>query len=198
MFRNRTPSLLPPQFRSIHVGKVWQIYVRRSYYHLNKARTSSRKTGPNIQIFGKQRGGGGTGRRVEIGRARNSSPPCSVLAQGISIANEITGTYRSGIRPDGLLGFGLVTSRPPFPLPLLIGRRPNTETRIARQRVCGRIVSPPKFRSTSGPKTRLNEPPTRFQFLLLNFEKYYSSIACGNSLFHETQNSTFFTTRSNN
>lgn len=196
MFRNRTPSLLPPQFRSIHVGKVWQIYVRRSYYHLNKA---SHKFAENRAKYSNIRKakGGETGRRVEIGRARNSSPPCSVLAQGISIANEITGTYRSGIRPDGLLGFGLVTSRPPFPLPLLIGRRPNTETRIARQRVCGRIVSPPKFRSTSGPKTRLNEPPIRFQFLLLNFEKYYSSIACGNSLFHETQNS-FFTTRSNN
>lgn len=45
-----------------------------------------------------------------------------MLVQGISIANEITGTYRSGIRPDGLLGFGLVTSRPspppsPFPSP---------------------------------------------------------------------------------
>lgn len=197
MFRNRTPSPspLPPQFLST-LEKYGKFMFDARITILTRPRTSSRKTGPNIQIFGKQRGGE-TGRRVEIGRARNSSPPCSVLAQGISIANEITGTYRSGIRPDGLLGFGLVTSRPPFPLPLLIGRRPNTETRIARQRVCGRIVSPPKFRSTSGPKTRLNEPPTRFQFLLLNFEKYYSSIACGNSLFHETQNS-FFTTRSNN
>lgn len=105
--------------------------VRRPYYHLNKASKTVAKTGPNIQIFVK---------RGETGRNR---PRTQLVAQGISIANEITGTYRSGIRPDGLpLGFGLVTSRPS-----LIGRRPNTETRIARQRVCGRIVSPPKFRS---------------------------------------------------
>lgn len=103
--------------------------VRRPYYHLNKASKIVPKTGPNIQIFVK---------RGETGRNR---PRTQLVAQGISIANEITGTYRSGIRPDGLpLGFGLVTSRPS-----LIGRRPNTETRIARQRVCGRIVSPPEI-----------------------------------------------------
>lgn len=76
MFRNRTPSLLPPQFRSIHVGKVWQIYVRRSYYHLNKA---SHKFAENRAKYSNIRKakGGETGRRVEIGRARNSSPLAS-------------------------------------------------------------------------------------------------------------------------
>lgn len=56
------------------------------------------------------------GRRNRVAHATRL--PGFVLAQGISIANEITGTYRSGIRPDGLLGFDLVTSRPRSPSPL--------------------------------------------------------------------------------
>lgn len=56
------------------------------------------------------------GRRNRVAHATRL--PGFVLAQGISIANEITGTYRSGIRPDGLLGFDLVTSRPCSPSPL--------------------------------------------------------------------------------
>lgn len=135
----------PPQFRSIHARKVWQIYVRRfdARITISTRPRAVPKTGPNIQIFVKRRG------NWPKSVAHATRLPDFVLVQGISIANEITGTYRSGIRPD--VGF-----RPrdiASPLPLLIGRRPNTKTRIARQRVCGRIVSPPKFRSASGPKT---------------------------------------------
>lgn len=98
----------PPQFRSIHARKVWQIYVRRfdARITISTRPRAVPKTGPNIQIFVKRRG------NWPKSVAHATRLPDFVLVQGISIANEITGTYRSGIRPDGLLGFGLVTSRP--------------------------------------------------------------------------------------
>lgn len=154
-------------FRSIHAPrKVWQIYVRRfsMYYHLNKASYLA-KTGPNIQIFAKR---GETGRRAEIESRTQLVSPASCSPKEFQLLMKLRERIGREFVPMGCwvsTSWHRVPAPPPLSL-LLIGRRPNTETRIARQRVCGRIVSPPKFRSTSGPKTRLNERPTRFHSTL--------------------------------
>lgn len=57
---------------------------------------------PNVEIFKY---------KMASDQRRKSFAHATPAREGISIANEITGTYRSGIYPDGPR-FGLVTSRP--------------------------------------------------------------------------------------
>ena len=86
------PSLSLPPSSSISFQpgrKVRRIYVRRFDACITILTRPGNLGLRNIQIFVKR-----WDPRAQIARARNSCSP-----RGISIANEITGTYRSGIRP---------------------------------------------------------------------------------------------------
>lgn len=95
--------------------------------------------------------------------------PDFVLVQGISIANEITGTYRSGIRPDGLLGFGLVTSRPRSLCSL---DDDQTRKRVLRANVfAAALFRPRNFdRLPDRRRTTRSFPSFSFQFRKISFQ----------------------------
>lgn len=136
--------------------------VRCPYYHLDKASRGPENRAKYSNIREAK------GKLAEIGRARNRLPDF-VLVQGISIANEITGTYRSGIRPDGLLGFGLVTSRPRSLCSL---DDDQTRKRVLRANVFAAALFRPRNFDRLPDRRRATRsfPSFSFQFRKISFE----------------------------